>query len=104
MKFEYVESQKPTRNKHIWVISMAEAGINIKNVARHFGIHKTNAYRTTGLAGDHPKSRAATPIIKVYTDVRLEGVSFSGLQIYEWVSFSHQKYVFSPKKYLKNSI
>ena len=45
-----------------------------------------------------------TSIIKVYTDVRLEGVYFSGLQAYEWVSFSHQKNIngvsFSPKKYM----
>ena len=45
-----------------------------------------------------------TSIIKVYTDVRLEGVYFSGLQVYDWVSFSHQKYIngvsFSPKKYM----
>ena len=42
-----------------------------------------------------------TSIIKVYTDVRLEGVYSSGLQVYKWVSFSHQKYIngvyFSPK-------
>ena len=42
-----------------------------------------------------------TSIIKVYTDVRLEGVYFSGLQVYEWVSFSHQEYMngylFHPK-------
>ena len=42
-----------------------------------------------------------TSVIKVYTDVRLEGVCFSGLQVYEWVSFSHQKYInglfFHPK-------
>ena len=37
---------------------MAEAGININDVALHFDIHKTTAYRTinqfwqTGLAGD----------------------------------------------------
>ena len=46
--------------------------------------------------------RAVTSIIKVYTDVRQEGVYFSGLQVYEWVSFSHQKYIngisFSLKK------
>ena len=33
-----------------------------------------------------------TSIIKVYTDVQLDGVYFSGLQVYESVSFSHQKY------------
>ena len=34
-----------------------------------------------------------TSIIKVYTDVRLEGVYFSGLLVYKWVSFSHKKYL-----------
>ena len=45
-----------------------------------------------------------TSIIKVYTDMRLEGVYFSGLKVYEWISFSHQKYIngisFLPKKYM----
>ena len=48
-------------------------------------------------------NRVITSIIKVYTDVRLEGVYFSGLQVYEWVSFSHQKYINGvslPKKYM----
>ena len=41
---------------------MVEAGININDVARHFGSHKTAVYLTinrfwqTGLAGDRPKS------------------------------------------------
>ena len=41
---------------------MAEADINIDDVARHFGIHRRTAYRTnhrfcqTGLADDCPKS------------------------------------------------
>ena len=46
-----------------------------------------------------------TSIIKVYTDVRLElGILFRPPldQVYEWVSFSLQKYIngvsFSPKK------
>ena len=34
-----------------------------------------------------------TSIIKVYTDVQLDGVYFSGLQVYEWVSFSLQNYI-----------
>ena len=34
-----------------------------------------------------------TSIIKVYTDVRLDEVYFSGLQVYEWVYFSLQKYI-----------
>ena len=41
MKFEYVESQKPTRDERSWVIGMAEAGFNINYVAVHFEIHKT---------------------------------------------------------------
>ena len=62
MQFGYVESRKPNRDKRIWVIGIAEAVINIYDVARHFGIHKTTAYRIinrfwqTGLAGDRPKS------------------------------------------------
>ena len=62
----------------------------------------------------HPQGGGVlTSIIKVYTDVRLDGVYFSGLQVYEWVSFSLQKYInrvsFSSKIYmngknLKNSI
>ena len=42
--------------------NVSEAGININDVARHFCIHKTIAYRTTNrlwqtrLAGDHLKS------------------------------------------------
>ena len=62
MEFGYVESRKPTRDERIWVIDMAEAGININDVARHFGSHKTAVYWTinrfwqTGLAGDRPKS------------------------------------------------
>ena len=43
---------------------MADACININNVARHFGIHKTTANRTinrfwqTGFAGDCRKSNS----------------------------------------------
>ena len=55
---------------------------------------------------EHGGGGGVTSIIKVYTDVQLEGVYFSGLQIYKWVLFSHQKYIngvsfsFSPKKYM----
>ena len=51
------------------------------------------------------KEGGGASIIKVYTDVRLEWVYFSGLRVYELVSFSLQKYInmingvsFSPKK------
>ena len=62
MKFGYVESWKPTRDEHIGVIDMVEAGLNINDVARKLHIHKTTAYRTvnrfwqTGLAERPPKS------------------------------------------------
>ena len=62
MTFWYMESQKPTRDERSWVIGMAEAGFNINNVAFHFDIHKTTAYRITNrflqakLAGDCPNS------------------------------------------------
>ena len=36
MKFWFVESRKSTRNERIWVIGMAEAGININDIVRHF--------------------------------------------------------------------
>ena len=45
MKFWYLESQKPTRDERSCVIGMAEAGININDVALHFDIHKKIAYR-----------------------------------------------------------
>ena len=32
-----------------------------------------------------------TSIIKVYADMRLDGIYFSDLQVYEWVYFSLQK-------------
>ena len=45
-----------------------------------------------------------TPLYEVYTNVRLEGVYFYGLQVYEWVCFSLQKYIngvsFLLKKYM----
>ena len=62
MTFWYLESQKPTRDERSWVIGMAEAGFNMNNVAFHFGIHKTIAYRIINrfvqrkLAGDRPNS------------------------------------------------
>ena len=62
MKFWYVESQKPTRDEHSWVIGMAEAGFSIDYVAVHFDIHKTIAYRINNrfvqinLTGDRPRS------------------------------------------------
>ena len=62
MKFWYVESQKPTREERSWVIGMTEAGFKINNVAFHFDIHKTIAFRIinrfvqTKLAGDRPRS------------------------------------------------
>ena len=61
MKFWYVESQKPPRDERSYVIGMAEACFNINNVAFHFEIHKTIAYRIikrfvqTKLAGDCPR-------------------------------------------------
>ena len=45
----YVKSRKPTRDERILLIGMAEAGISIHDIARHFDIHKTNAYRTINL-------------------------------------------------------
>ena len=45
MKFLYVESQNPTRYERSWGIGIAEAGFNNNNVAFHFDIHKTIAYR-----------------------------------------------------------
>ena len=62
MKFWYTESQKPTIDEPSLVIGMAEAGFNINNVAFHFDIHKTIAYRIinrfvqTKLAGDRTRS------------------------------------------------
>ena len=62
MKFWYVDSQKPTRDKRSWVIGMEEAGFNINYVVFNFDIHKTIAYRIinrfvqTKLAGDRPRS------------------------------------------------
>ena len=41
MKFGYVESQKPTRDKQSRVIGVLEAGFKINDVAVHFVIHKT---------------------------------------------------------------
>ena len=61
-RYMYVDSRKPTRDQHMWVICMSKAGSNINDVARHFGFHKTTAYRTinrfwqTGLAGERQKS------------------------------------------------
>ena len=58
----YMESQKPTRDEHSRAIGMAEAGFNIYNVAFHFDIQKTIAYRIinrfvqTKLAGDRLNS------------------------------------------------
>ena len=48
-----------------------------------------NTIRALGTGGEG----VLNSIIKVYTDMRLEGVYFSGLQVYERVSFSHQKYI-----------
>ena len=62
MKFWYMESQKPTRDESSWVIGMAKAGCNINNVAFHFDIYKTIAYRIfnrfvqTKLARDRPRT------------------------------------------------
>ena len=62
MKFWYMESQKPTRDEHSWVIGMAEVGFNINYDAFHFYIHKRIAYRIinsvvqTKLAWDRPRS------------------------------------------------
>ena len=43
-------------------------------------------------------------ILTVYTDVQLEEGYFLGLQVYEWVSLSHQNYIngvyFPFKKYM----
>ena len=61
MKFWYMESQKPTRDEHSWVIGMTEVGFNISYDAFHFDIHKTIAYRIinrfvqTKLAWDRPR-------------------------------------------------
>ena len=38
-------------NEHIRVLGMAEAGINITDVSRHFAIHKTTAYQTSIVSG-----------------------------------------------------
>ena len=43
LKFRYMESQKPTRDGHSWVIGMAEVGFNINYDSFHFDIHKTIA-------------------------------------------------------------
>ena len=55
MKFWYVESQKPTRDGHIWVLGIAEAGIKIIAVALHFNIPQTTAYQiiVSGIKGWH---------------------------------------------------
>ena len=58
MKFGFVESQKHafTRDERSWVIGMAEACININDVALHFDINLTTAYRIMnrfGASGIH---------------------------------------------------
>ena len=62
MKFLYMESKKPTRVEHSWVIGMAEVGFNINYDAFHIDIHKTIAYQIINhfvlikVAWDRPRS------------------------------------------------
>ena len=86
MTFWYIESQKPKRDERSWVIGMAEAGFNINNVAFHFDIHKTIAYRIinrfvqTKLAGDRPNSgrqkKKLTPLEESFIQITSRRVTF----------------------------